>query len=121
MADAFDIFNYPYAITWVQVTPSYHDEAGTFRAEERVPTVITGHISDVTSSEKQFLPEGVVEAGVKLLSTSTSAIKDGDRIIISDEAGLTKTWYVRKAPYTNNVIQNLTGVSRSNYYITLQK
>lgn len=117
----FSVLDYPFEITWISVIPGYHDSSGVYVPESTTPSSIKGHISDITEEEKQFLPEGVSVTGTKLFSTCVDGIQDGDRLQITAEDDTVTTWYVRRKPYTNNLIKKYTGISRTNYYITRQK
>lgn len=122
MSGIMDFFNHRYKIKWVSIVAGYHDDNGTYVPPDTSSTLIKGHISDVTLKEKQFLPEGAVEAGIRLFATSTPGLKDGDLLIITeDEAGTESVWYILKAANTTNVLKSLTGIIRYNFYISRQK
>ena len=121
MGDAFDIFNYDNSLTWISVTPSYHDEQGIFSPEVKVPTTINGHIKSITESELQFLQKGVSNTGVVVLYTGNGSIKKGDKIKVTNDDDTITTWYVLKIPDRYNVLKKITGISRYKYYLTTQK
>lgn len=123
MTSPFDAMNYPNTMTWVHVTPGYHNSTtGVWVPESMTtPVTFTGHLSSVTDKERQFLPQAAIDAGVRLLATESMGIVDGDRIQITEYDSSTTMWYVLKEVSTSSVMRNILGITRRQFYLVRQK
>lgn len=107
----FDVFDYSGTITRVEVTPGYTAADGSWVPESTSSSSITGHITDVKYEELQFIDPGVVEKGVRKLTTEDT-LDTGDRVQVD---GVEYTVY--STLHGNNVITKFTGISRTTYII----
>jgi hypothetical protein len=108
----FDIFDHDTTITLVSVTPGYTDSSGGWVPEVTETSTINGHITDLTYEERQFVPTGIVEKGVRKLATSAN-LDVGDRIQIGSEE-----YTIYEQMHTNYLIGRHTGETRTTYLIT---
>ncbi|WP_135612757.1 hypothetical protein [Methanococcoides sp. AM1] len=107
----FDVFDYDGVITRTAVTSGYTDTNGDWVPESTSSTTITGHVTDLTLQDLQYIDAGLIERGTRKLAT-TDTLEVGDRITIDSV-----DYDVVQKINTNNLIEKYTGESRSTYLI----
>lgn len=107
----FEIFNFDGVITRTSVTPFYTDDNGEWVPEQTSSSTITGHVTDLTLQDLQYIDAGLIEKGTRKLAT-------GDTLVVGDRVTIDSVEYeVVQKIYTANLIEKYTGESRSTYLI----
>ena len=116
---SFDVFDWPYAIIRVDVIPGYADASGDWIAEQTSETAITGHVTDLTQEERQYVDPGILLKGTRKLSTS-SELAAGDRIKITEADSSETEWIVDSKMHENELIGKYVGTTRTTYLLVLK-
>lgn len=108
----FDVFDFDGTIARTTVTPGYTDSNGDWVPEQTSSSTITGHVTDLTLQDLQYIDAGLIEKGTRKLAT-------GDTLEVRDRVTLDSVEYdVVQKIYTANLIEKYTGESRSTYLVT---
>jgi hypothetical protein len=115
----FDSFDYPRAVTKVDVTEGYTNQStGVWVPESTSETSIDAHVADVTLKERQYLDPGVVERGVRKLTCDSSVtLAVGDRIKITEEDSTVTEWLVNSKMSESNLMNQYMNVTRTSYLL----
>jgi len=108
----FSMLDYDGTITKIDVTSGYTDASGDWIAESTVETPISGHVSDLSLEEREFISPGILNTGSRKLATSTH-LNAGDRVRID----LTE-YTVSTVMYTTHVLGRHTGTERTTYILS---
>ena len=91
---------------------------GAWVDESVVESAISGHVSDVTLKEMQFLDQGLIDAGVRNLAVDTSVgLKLGDRIKITEPDASVSEWNIESKSYHPGLLNKHAGVSRETFLL----
>jgi hypothetical protein len=115
----FDSFDYPRAVTKVDVTEGYTNQStGVWVPESTSETSISGHVADVTLKERQYLDAAVLEKGArKLTCRSDVGLVVGDRVKITEEDSTETEWIVNAKLSESNLMEQYLDSSRSTFLL----
>ena len=117
---SFSVFDWPYSITKVDVTPGYTNQStGEWVPESTNPTAITGHVTDLTQEERQYVDPGILSKGTRKFSTSSELATD-DRVQITESDASVTEWIVDSKMHENELIAKYAGVTRTTFLLVLK-
>lgn len=111
MINMFEFFNYDGTITRTAVTPGYTDSDGNWVPEQTSTSTITGHMTDLTLQDLQYIDAGLIDRGTRKLATA-DVLEVGDRVTIDSVE-----YDIVQKIHTTNLIEKYTSESRSTYLI----
>lgn len=115
---SFDVFDWPYSVTKVDVTAGYTDSNGDWVAEVTAETAISAHITDLTQEERQYIDPGILSRGTRKLSTS-SELAVGDRVKITESDSSETEWVIDSKMHENGLIGKYVGTTRTTFLLVL--
>jgi hypothetical protein len=68
----FETFDFDGVITRIAVVPGYTDSNGDWIPEDTLVSTITGHVTDLTLQDLQYLDVGLIERGIRKLATGNT-------------------------------------------------
>lgn len=108
----FEVFDFDGVITRTAIVPGYTDSNGDWIPEQTSVTTLTGHVTDLTLQDLQYIDAGLIEKGTRKLATA-DALEVGDRITIDSVE-----YEVTQKIHTNNLLAKYVGEARSTFLVT---
>ena len=119
MNEKFSIFDWPYAVKIVAVTPGGTNQTtGEWVPETTVETAILAHVGDVNQKELSFIDPGIVAVGVRKLSVEQSLnLAVGDRIKIIEADSNESEWTIHAKQNFSGFLSKYAGVRRETFLL----
>lgn len=108
----FEVFDFDGVITRTAVVPGYTDPNGDWVPEQTSVTTITGHVTDLTLQDLQYIDAGLIERGTRKIATADE-LEVGDRVTIDFVE-----YEVTQKIHTNNLLAKYANESRTTFLIT---
>lgn len=101
----------------IAIIPATTDQTTGRRIPEvREETPIAGDLQDLTLERLARYPEGMVQAGDRILFTA-ARMASGDQVRVPEPDGTTTLWAVSDYGHEYRVLAHLTGIERRKYIL----